>query len=60
MLMQRLRGLLAGLGFLLTGLLLSSFLPDLLPGIRMFRAEIFRTNCLLQCAPLFMQSARRK
>lgn len=58
--MRRLRGLLAGLGFLLTGLLLSSFLPDLLPGVRMFRAEIFRTNCLLLCPPSFMQSVRRK
>ena len=58
--MLRLRGLLAGLGFLLTGLLLSSFLPHLLPGVRMFRAEIFRTNCLLLCPPLSMQSAMVK
>ena len=48
--MNRVRALLAGIGFVITGFLLSAFVPaDLMPPLQMFRGEIFRTNCLLIC-----------
>ena len=56
---NRIRAVFAGLGLILTGIILSSYMPERLPEIRMFGKEIFRTNCIILCRFASIQSVRR-
>jgi len=53
LIMNRIRAIVAGIGFIVMGVLLSGVLPPhVLPAVQMFRGEIFKTNCLLMCTCL--------